>query len=431
VTGLSFKTLFSSILLGAVLVAATLALCDIVLIGLDLFPPHYDYGEPDLGWAPFAPGKIIRDTCIDNVTGHETTIVKNEMGIRTSVGVNELRLNKARFKIAVVGDSQTELCAPNEETHPGVLEEKMRRWDENTTVLSYGRGRYSPLQAYLLFKKRLKQFNPQVFVMNFYTGNDFYDMLRVDDRPHFVESSSGYEIHRPVWLIYEDPSSEHNSRVLFILRTLLKDAGMYDLYVRLRFLISLAREQDQGLMEVTSYMNDLRQAVEMNVGYPAAFAAQMLNQQIFFYHFPRTQMQSVERVRYLMKLIREENPDVLLVMSPIPSYQLVQQKPVDEAFVHTLSRMPYTYEFGLRQEQELYYDLQRSAGEFDWLFIDNLRPLRNYTGPERLYNHFDYHVTPAASRIIGQNEAEVLLRYLNDGGTFGHKAPLGIARAGT
>ena len=412
-----WKKLVFTLLLLTVSVGSTVALVDGALIYFNLFPPRYEYGEPELGFAPHMPGRVMEDSCTDNVTGAEVTIAKNELGIRTGVAVPELLSSPDRLKIAVVGDSQTELCTPNSLTHPGVMETELQHWIPNVVALSYGRGRYSPLQAYLLFKMRLKQFNPQVLLINLYTGNDFYDMLRVDDRPHLAKQDGigAYELREPVWLKYEDPRVQHRSRVLYVVRSVLKETGIRDVFIRLQFLAGLAEEQKQGLGKAVSYMNDLRAAVNSDVGYPAAYAAQMLNQQIFFHHFPNTIEESQSRIRFLMEMIRKDNPDMLLIMSPIPSYQLAQQRPVDQAFLQTISRMPFTYEDGLRQEEALYYFLKAAAQETGWLFIDNLIPLKAYKGSDRLFNVFDYHVTPAASTIIGSNEARTLEQYLRSG----------------
>ena len=53
------------------------------------------------------------------------------------------------------------------------------------------------------------------------------------------------------------------------------------------------------------------------------------------------------------------------------------------------------------------------ADETGWLFVDNLAPLPDYSGPERLYNDFDYHVRPVASEIIGQNQAAAIVAHLD------------------
>ena len=111
----------------------------------------------------------------------------------------------SKFKIGVTGDSQTDLCAPNAETHAGVLERELDADGADVMVLPYGVGRYSPLQDYLVFKKVLKPYTPDALIVNFYTGNDFNDLLRVDDRPHFVDVDGHYEIAGPTWYRYQDP----------------------------------------------------------------------------------------------------------------------------------------------------------------------------------------------------------------------------------
>jgi len=190
-----------------------------------------------------------------------------------------------------------------------------------------------------------------------------------------------------------------------------KRSGLQDLGLRLQFLYAVASTEDQGGRAVLGYMNDLRRAIEPSLRYPEAFAAQMLNQQLFFQRFPRSQEESVRRARALLEIARQENPDTLLVLSAIPSYELAQQRPVDPALLRTLQRLPITYEAGVRQEGALYETLRRLAGECGWLFVDNLAALRAYRGSERLYNDADYHLLPAASTIIGKAQAAAILEY--------------------
>jgi hypothetical protein len=113
-----------------------------------------------------------------------------------------------------------------------------------------------------------------------------------------------------------------------------------------------------------------------------------------------------------MAMIRDENPDLLLVISPIPSYQLVGEQPVDEVLLEILERLPLTYAEGVEQEERLYYALAEVAAEEGWVFIDNLQSLRAGVGSGRLFNDFDYHLLPPASFVIGANEAAVLDPYI-------------------
>src|SRR5439155_25530745 len=56
----------------------------------------------------------------------------------------------------------------------------------------------------------------------------------------------------------------------------------------------------------------------------------------------------------LLELARRENPNTILILSALPSHELVQQRPVDKALLRTLDRLPITYQDGIREEQQLY-----------------------------------------------------------------------------
>lgn len=397
----------------ACIVVITLVLLDLTLMALGLFPPTYDYGDADIGWVAAPPtGHMREDRCTEYSTGVVFTFTRNEDGVRTPVSATALTTNRNSYLIGVTGDSQTELCAPDAQTHSGVLQTDLNAAGLRATVVAYGAGRYSPVQDYVAFKKALKKYNPDAFVLNLYTGNDFYDILRVDDRPHLVRSDSGYVIAPPVWYRYDEPGMKRHSRVLFALRAIAKRIGIYGVVQRVQVLRGVAAEQGKGLGAIFGYLNDLRKSDEPSVGYSAALSAQMLNQQLFFYRFPASRAESLHRVAALLALIRRENPRLTLVLSALPSYELVQQQPVDKPLRHALERLPVTYEGGLREERALYDTLRILAREAGWLFADNLPALQAYQGPGRLYNNFDYHLLPPASEIIGRTQAEVLLRSL-------------------
>jgi len=403
---------------------ATLLLVDVACNLFGLFPPTPEYGDLDVGWlAAPQTGAMHQDRCMQ-LSGQAVHYLRNEDGIRTSVSVQQLVTDRGSFKVAVTGDSQTDLCAPNAQVHSGILERELQANGVRAVVLPYGVGRYSPLQSYLAFKVFLKKYAPDALVLNFYTGNDFNDLLRVDDRPHFVASDGRYQIAGPVWYRFEDPRVRWHSRVLFVLRSLAERTGIRNLVLRFGFLYNVAAEQGVGFSAVVGYMNDLRKAVEPSVAYKEAFAAQFLNQQLFFHWFPGSREESIRRVRALMALARQENPNTLLIMSALPSYELVQQRPVDEALLRTLGRLSVTYEGGVREEQELYDTLHHLADQSGWLFVDNLPGLRAYRGGDRLYNNLDYHLLPAASAIIGKNQAAVLLQHRRShGARSGSPAP--------
>jgi hypothetical protein len=399
------------------IILGTLVAADLVCMVFGFFPPTYDYGDPDVGWAPSHPTGVAHfDRCQDLATGAIVSLRRNEAGIRTDLSVAQLQSDDVGYKIAVTGDSQTDLCAPNAETHPGVLQHELNLQGFKAAVLAYGAGRYSPLQDYLVYKTRLKQYAPAAFVLNVYTGNDFNDLLRVDDRPYFVPNGAGYRIAPPAWYRYDDPHKQRHSRVLYAISLVSRRIGLQNLVQRVLFLRRSAAEQGEGLWAVLTYMNDLRKSIEPTVGYSAAYSAQILNQQLFFHHFPHGRAESLRRMRALMELVRTENPHTLLIMAPLPSYELVSTKSVDRRLLETLRRLPITLESGVEEEQGLYEALRGLSAELGWVFVDNLAPLRDYHGPGKLYNDFDYHLTRAGSQIVGTTEAETLLAYLHTQG---------------
>jgi len=388
----------------------TLVLIDVTLMVTGLFPPTYDYGVPGLGWVAAPPtGEIREDSCTEFASGEAFRYTRNEDAYRTALSATDLLGREELFEVAVTGDSHTDLCAPNHETHFGFMEREMSAAGVPTVAYAYGAGRYSPLQAYLAIRDAIERYEPDALVLNLYTGNDFYDILRVDDRPHFIETSDGYAIADPVWYQYDPPGLVRRSRVLFALRSIADATGIRGILVRVRYLHATAKAQGQGLGAVLSYINDLRSATAAQVGYPGAFAAQMLNQQLFFHRFPGTRDESMARVRALLDLIRREHPDLHLVLSPIPSYQVVAEQPVDQALLDLLETLPITHAEGVAEEEMLYRELGREAREAGWIFVDNLSILRAGAGGDRFYNDFDYHILPSASEIIGKAQATALL----------------------
>ena len=397
------------------ILVTTLALLDLALLALGLFPPVQNHGDENVGWVAAPPtGDFREDTCLDLTTMQMVSYRRNEAALRTSFSSEALRARNDLLKVAVSGDSHTELCNPNEEIHFGVMERELGRLGREAAVFSYAAGKYSPLQAYMSVRPHIDSFGAHVFVLNLYTGNDFLDMLRIDDRPHFRPVEDGYHVTSPVWYQMDPPGTVRRSRVLFAVRSVLDRLGLRNAWVRVRYLRDAAKEQDQGWRAVFGYMNDLRRAMAGEVTYPASLSAQMLNQQLFFEAFPGSLDESVRRLEFLLEWIREEHPDVILLMSPIPSYQLVGQRPIDSVFLEVLERLPVTYAAGVTEETELYERLRNLSVAHGWLFADNLSLLRAFYGPERLYSDADYHILPVASEIIGRNQAAVLNSVMAD-----------------
>ena len=69
-TGLRARRLWIGTLKYAAIVVGTLVLLDVTLIGLGLFPPTSNPGDPDLGWRPTtATGRFQVARCTEFSTG--------------------------------------------------------------------------------------------------------------------------------------------------------------------------------------------------------------------------------------------------------------------------------------------------------------------------------------------------------------------------
>ena len=273
------KRLFTAAALYAGIIFVTLVLLDLALIALGILPPKRNLGNPTLGWIAAVPtGRMDSAQCVEYSTGDTITYIRNEEGIRTPISTDEIGAWGAELRIAVTGDSQTDLCATNALTHPGALETALTGRGVLALVLPYGAGGYSPLQDYLVFEEKLKKYEPDVLVLNLYTGNDFYDIMRSDDRPHFVLVDTGYMVAPPHWYRFDEPGTRRRSRILYLARVVGDRVGVRGIIQRIKALSAVAAEQGERLPTVLAYLNDLRRSRDPELGYPAALSAQMLNQ---------------------------------------------------------------------------------------------------------------------------------------------------------
>jgi hypothetical protein len=364
---------------------------DWLLVKLDLLSPPLAYGTPGVGFG--------------------------NPGVRTSAHHGVPRVNPAdALTITMVGDSHSELVFENPlDSHEFVLEAALREAGIPVNMISAGRGRYSPLQEYLLFKLQLKKaFAPRVLVMNFYSGNDFYDMLRPDDRPHFEREGDSIVMKEPRWITYVDPSARswwERSRLLWGIDELSSRLGYPRVVSRLRMLSAAAIQSGRPVGDSLDYLASLRQSEEPRLGYPAAFAAQILNQALFFQHFPETTRDAEAFMRYLLQRVRAENPGMLLVLASIPSAALMDRVPhsIEGFWRDTLGRTNLNSGEVAALENRLVDGLKSSAAETGWLFVDLRDCLRSAPESGEQYSAEDLHISATASRLIGRCQAAALL----------------------
>jgi hypothetical protein len=400
-----------------VMILVTLVLVDIVCFAADLFPTRYRKGSKELGFYETRgiPGGFDGFADVPELANvpEVKKYHRNEEGFFTTRSMSDWTNHPTGRRIVAVGDSHTELPYAFEKTHMGVLETKLHEggWP-GAEVLGAGHGKWSPLQEMMLYDLRFRKLGVDVCLVNFYTGNDFYDLIRTDDRPHLVRApDGGYAVAPPEWVAYYDPDTDplwRQSRILYLGFLGLERIGVSNLLDKTAYAMKAADAFGKGMWDSVGYLNDLRLSQDPEVWYEAAYAAQLLNQALFFQHFPGSHEESLARARYVLATTKREmekkGDKALFVLSPIPSRILAQPDLADPIYDRILARLPLTKEIVFEREREGYELLRTVAAETGWVFVDTLEALRG--GEGMLYFPSDLHIAPAGSALVGAAQAK-------------------------
>lgn len=414
--GARIRAGFRAALPTLVMVLVTLVLIDIVCMATGLFPTRYRKGSKELGFYEThgIPGGFDGFAEVPELANlPEKKYHRNEQGFFTTRSMEDWTDHPSGRRVVVVGDSHTDLPYAFDKTHMGVLQAKLRDggWS-GAEVLGAGHGKWSPLQEMMLYDLRFRKVGVDVCLMNFYTGNDFYDLIRTDDRPHLVkQGDGGYAVAPPDWVAYYDPDTDplwRQSRILYLGYLGLDRIGVANLLDKTLYAMQAADAFGKGTLDSIGYLNDLRLSQDSEVWYDAAYAAQVLNQALFFQHFPGSHEESLARARYVLETTKREmekkGDKALFVLSPIPSRILAQPELADPIYDRILARLPLTKEVVFEREREGYELLRKVAAETGWIFVDTLEALRG--GEGMLYFPSDLHIAPAGSALVGAAQAK-------------------------
>lgn len=156
-------------------------------------PTHFHTSDPDLGWKlkPGASGEWKEEGA--------SFVRVNSQGLRDREHTKAKPPNTLR--VAVLGDSFTEaIHVPVEQTFWSKLERKLGNCEavkgrKKVEVINFGVQGYSTAQELVMLRKKVWDYNPDIVVLAFFTGNDIinnsqkleYDLYR----PFFVYDASG------------------------------------------------------------------------------------------------------------------------------------------------------------------------------------------------------------------------------------------------
>lgn len=116
---------------------------------------------------------------------------------------------KDSITIVILGDSHLRFSDKDSNRNQAYfLQQLIQKSGISARIVVYGYGGYSFLQSFLYFDKFLKKFKPDIILYQLYSGNDFYDLLRNDDRPTIDVASQ--KIQNPYWINFR-PNNENTS----------------------------------------------------------------------------------------------------------------------------------------------------------------------------------------------------------------------------
>lgn len=192
--GLTLGGLFMGVIIGEIgLRAAGIEGYQKIADFADSAPTRFHTADPDLGWKlkPGASGESKDEGA--------SFVRVNSDGLRDREHTKAKPPNTLR--VAVLGDSFTEaIQVPVEQTFWSKLERKLGNCEavkgkKNVEVINFGVMGYGTAQELIMLRKKVWDYNPDIVVLAFFTGNDIinnspkleYDLYR----PFFVYDASG------------------------------------------------------------------------------------------------------------------------------------------------------------------------------------------------------------------------------------------------
>ncbi len=401
--------------------AILLATCCILLVlgeaavralGIKPRPGPYDPNrvDRDLGMVPIPSQALKAD-----FSEYEGTLIlrTNNLGFYQAKDTNPEPAPGTR-RMAVLGDSFTAGASNARENFPTVLESLLNQAhpDQPVEMLNVGAGRYSPYHCYVRFCRDIVKLRPQHIIIAEYVGNDFLDMIRQDDRPYMLLKADGsLEPHPPRFVTYSDPADGpgmlDNSRLFSVLKAITGPTIRYQ-YSRLVLLHDNLKAYGYGTPAILKYIAEIAKLDQVAHG----MMLQILNQQVWFAHFPDTLPISLRINRETIRLFRDlcRREGIRLTYTAIPSEEMIEPQLMNEVYARLMERDPKcTAERMAAFDNRLTDETMRACQEYGVQYIDLRQGLQKRHTGQRMYYPQDMHMNPVGNRAVAEVLAEALL----------------------
>jgi hypothetical protein len=317
-------------------------------------------------------------------------------------------------RTAVLGDSFIAGASNAEDNIPSVLECILNRERPKAPVevLDVGAGRYSPYQCFIRMQRDVLRLKPKHIIVAEYVGNDFLDMIRQDDRPYLVEKQDGtFEAHPPRFVTYDDPSLQpgllDRSRLFAVLQGLAGPTIRYQ-FSRVKIMSDNLSEYGYGPGAIAKYLMEVAKLDRVAHG----MMLQILNQQVWFDHFPETLQLSLRINRHVIQLFRDmcQQRGIRLTYTVIPSKDMIEPELMKDVFARLQQKDAlWTPAKTAAFDNWLTDETMRACRELKVEYVD-LRPLREKKKPGvPFYYEHDMHMGPEGNHAAAEVLAAGLL----------------------
>jgi hypothetical protein len=183
------------LLVNAALLCAVLAAVEIFFHIFPVLRIEWIEGDEKVGFH-IAPDCSLRVDFKEHAGGYYV-YRSNNLGFREDRATEVAARDSVR--IVVLGDSHTDGACWNSQSYPHRLEHYLNQRNPRcpAEVINAGNGKYSPFQYLRAYQYRVKSLHPDIVIVGFYIGNDFFDMFRRDDRPSLRIGSDGQVTELP------------------------------------------------------------------------------------------------------------------------------------------------------------------------------------------------------------------------------------------
>jgi len=333
------------------------------------------------------------------------------------------------IRVAIVGDSHTfhHKWITRETHHARYLQQGLSDAGLRPWIVSLGVPRFSPVQEMLALDELIdKKYPVDAAVFLFYSGNDFAELLRNDDRPRVEFDDSGHAyVASPTWR-FNRPDSHYDewpgaSRLLFLTNLAANLVQPGNVPMKMVVAAEATDALRPSFAERVRYFWTAIESTDDRLGYSGAVAAEWLNQVAVAEMFGERFTGAVEpRVRYFWQEMKRRHSGRTLYFFVIPSATLVGAVPekVAPVYADLLQRVGTTDERARAVERGLITMLSNEA-EAQGFHVVDLSPRFEReiaTNPKALYyDEPTLHIDALSRKMVGEAMAEEILAHRNGG----------------